>query len=56
MALLFVAGVMNILWIAALTVLVCLEKMLPARAGVSVAAGVFLALWGMCVLAGQASL
>jgi predicted metal-binding membrane protein len=32
MALLFVAGVMNILWIAALTLLVCLEKMLPARA------------------------
>src|SRR5205814_780408 len=32
MALLFVAGVMNIFWIAALTVLVCLEKMLPARA------------------------
>lgn len=49
MALLFVGGVMNLLWIAGLTVLVLLEKVVPrgelvARtAGVGLlAAGVFL--------------
>jgi len=50
MALLFVAGVMNILWIAALTLLVCLEKMLPARAHVNFAAGLLLCAWGAFVL------
>lgn len=50
MALLFVAGVMNILWIAALTLLVCLEKMLPARAPVSFATGIVLAGWGVFIL------
>jgi predicted metal-binding membrane protein len=50
MALLFVAGVMNILWIAALTLLVCLEKMLPARAGVSFATGLLLCGWGAFIL------
>jgi predicted metal-binding membrane protein len=51
MALLFVAGVMNILWIAALTLLVCLEKMLPPRARINVASGLLLAGWGLFVLA-----
>ena len=32
MALLFVGGVMNLLWIAALTLLVAAEKLLPRRA------------------------
>jgi len=50
MALLFVAGVMNILWIAALTLLVCSEKMLPARARVSFATGLLLCGWGAFVL------
>ena len=50
MALLFVAGVMNILWVAALTVLVCLEKILPARARVSFATGIVLAGWGVFIL------
>ncbi len=50
MALLFVAGVMNILWIAALTLLVCLEKMLPARARVSFVTGIVLAGWGVFIL------
>jgi predicted metal-binding membrane protein len=49
MALLFVTGVMNILWIAALTLLVCVEKMLPRRARFSVALGVVLALCGVFV-------
>jgi predicted metal-binding membrane protein len=52
MALLFVAGVMNILWIAALTLLVCSEKMLPARARINVVVGILLAIWGFSVLAG----
>ena len=50
MALLFVAGVMNILWIAALTLLVCMEKMLPPRTQVSMATGLLLAAWGVFVI------
>jgi predicted metal-binding membrane protein len=53
MALLFVAGVMNVLWIAVLTLLVLLEKILPARARVSAATGIVLALWGVGVLVNQ---
>jgi predicted metal-binding membrane protein len=56
MALLFVAGVMNILWIAALTLLVCLEKMLPPRARINVASGLLLAGWGVFVLAQRLTL
>jgi predicted metal-binding membrane protein len=51
MALLFVAGVMNILWIAVLTLFVCLEKMLPANARINAVIGVLLAIWGVAVLA-----
>lgn len=50
MALLFVLGVMNLLWIAALTTLVCVEKMLPARARISLATGLLLLAWGICLL------
>jgi predicted metal-binding membrane protein len=50
MALLFVAGVMNIFWVAALTALVFLEKILPAQARVSLASGVALAGWGLFIL------
>ena len=50
MALLFVAGVMNILWIAALTLLVCMEKLLPPRTQVSTATGLLLAAWGVFVI------
>ncbi len=50
MALLFVAGVMNIFWVLALTLLVCLEKILPARLRVSLVIGLLLAGWGLCVL------
>jgi predicted metal-binding membrane protein len=46
MALLFVLGVMNILWIAALTMLVALEKMLPRAKWLSAATGVLLVGWG----------
>jgi len=55
MALLFVAGVMNILWIAVLTLVVCPEKLLPPRARVSVAAGIVLAGWGLCLVIRQFS-
>jgi predicted metal-binding membrane protein len=51
MALLFVLGVMNVLWIAALTMLVALEKMLPRVTWLSSATGVLLVTWGAWVLA-----
>lgn len=50
MALLFVAGVMNILWVAALTLLVCLEKISPARLRMNLATGVLLVGWGLFIL------
>ncbi|HJT80171.1 MAG TPA: DUF2182 domain-containing protein [Chthoniobacterales bacterium] len=52
MALLFVLGVMNILWIAILTIIVGLEKMLPRVRWFSVASGCVLLAWGGWVLAG----
>jgi predicted metal-binding membrane protein len=45
MALLFVLAVMNLLWIAVLTILVGLEN-LPGRSYISRGTGVLLALWG----------
>jgi predicted metal-binding membrane protein len=51
MALLFVLGVMNILWIAVLTILVALEKMLPGAKWFSAVSGIALSCWGMWVLA-----
>lgn len=50
MGLLFVAGVMNILWIAALSLLVGLEKLLPRGAWLSSAIGVILTAWGAFVI------
>ena len=50
MALLFVGGVMNILWIAGLAVLVALEKLLPAGQRVSQVIGVLLIVAGAVVL------
>jgi predicted metal-binding membrane protein len=46
MGLLFVAGVMNILWIAALSLLVGLEKLVPRSFRLSAAIGVILTAWG----------
>ena len=51
MALLFFAGVMNILWVAALTLFVCLEKVLPARLRLSFVSGIVLAGCGVLILA-----
>ena len=56
MALLFVLGVMNILWIAALTIVVALEKMLPRAKWFSAASGIALVCWGVWVVAGGGGL
>jgi predicted metal-binding membrane protein len=50
MCLLFVLGVMNVLWIAALSIVVALEKILPRGKLLSTAFGVGLAAWGVWVL------
>lgn len=50
MALLFVLGVMNLLWIALLTILVGLEKILPRGRHFSHVIGLLLALWGCWLL------
>lgn len=47
MALLFVGGVMNLLWIAGLTLLVAGEKLLPRGAVIAQLAGVGLIGWGL---------
>ncbi|HET7876610.1 MAG TPA: DUF2182 domain-containing protein [Methylomirabilota bacterium] len=50
MALLFVAGVMNLLWIAALAVLVLVEKLVPAERLISWTSGALLLAWGAWIL------
>lgn len=50
MGLLFVGGVMNILWIAGLTIYVLLEKVVPLGRIVSRAAGAGLLAWGVWLL------
>ncbi|WP_313953287.1 DUF2182 domain-containing protein, partial [Accumulibacter sp.] len=55
MALLFVLGVMNVAWIAVLTVFVQLEKNWPTARWLSPAGGVLLLAWGV-VLLGRAGL
>ena len=47
MALLFVAGVMNVWWIAIITLFVLLEKAVPERLFVGKVAGVLLVAWGV---------
>jgi predicted metal-binding membrane protein len=51
MALLLVAGVMNLIWVAAIAGFVLLEKLAPAGRIISVLAGVVLLGWGAWVLA-----
>jgi predicted metal-binding membrane protein len=51
MALLFVAGVMNLLWVAAIAAFVLLEKIAPLGKVVSRLAGALLILWGTWLLA-----
>ena len=50
MVLLFVGGVMNVLWIAALSILVLLEKVLPVGRAIARAAGLALLLAGAWLL------
>ena len=51
MALLFVGGVMNLLWIAGLTVLVAAEKLLPKGNWIARIAGAAMIAWGLALLA-----
>lgn len=50
MALLFVGGVMNLAWVAALTLVVAAEKLLPGGAWIARVAGVLLIAWGLVLL------
>ena len=51
MALLFVGGIMNVLWIAGISILVLLEKIAPAGKMISRATGTILALAGVWLIA-----
>jgi len=51
MALLFVAGVMNMLWVAAITILVLLEKIAPQSWRLGPGVGAVLIAWGVSVIA-----
>jgi predicted metal-binding membrane protein len=50
MALLFVGGIMNLVWIAAIALLVLAEKLAPAGPAVSKVTGVVLLAWGVSTL------
>jgi predicted metal-binding membrane protein len=50
MALLFVGGVMNLAWIAALTLLVVAERSLPGGLWIARISGVLFILWGAAIL------
>jgi predicted metal-binding membrane protein len=52
MALLFVAGVMNLLWVATIAVIVLVEKVVPAGHWVSRAIGILVIIWGTAMIAG----
>jgi len=53
MGLLFLGGVMNLLWIAAITVFVLLEKVLPlGAAGGRIAGAAMIAVGGIALLQG----
>ena len=53
MALLFVAGVMNLLWVAAIAAFVLVEKVAPAAGRLGRIAGVLLVAWGGWTLAAR---
>jgi predicted metal-binding membrane protein len=54
MALLFVAGVMDLLWVAGIALLVLIEKSAPAGHWVGRATGLLLIGWGTWMLVGAA--
>ena len=51
MALLFVVGIMNVLWIAVLAIIVLLEKVAPQAHWFARVTGVVLVAWGAATLA-----
>ena len=53
MALLFVAGVMNLVWVATLSILVLLEKVTPFGSTLSRLMGVFFIAWGVWLVASR---
>jgi predicted metal-binding membrane protein len=53
MALLFVAGVMNMLWVAVITVLVLLEKVVPRGLWLGKFTGALFVAWGVWVILGS---
>jgi len=53
MALMFVLGVMNLLWMAALTALCLIEKIAPAGDRVGRAAGALFIGWGLWLMVGE---
>ncbi|MCP4363150.1 MAG: DUF2182 domain-containing protein [Chloroflexi bacterium] len=50
MALLFVAGVMNLLWMAVITAVVLIEKIMPQGVQFGKLAGLVLVIWGTAIL------
>ncbi len=50
MGLLFVLGIMNLIWIAALAAFVLLEKVAPAGQYVGMTAGILLIIWGVLLI------
>ena len=52
MALLFVGGVMNLIWIAGLTLLVAAEKLLPGGPWLAKIAGIAMIFWGASLIFG----
>jgi predicted metal-binding membrane protein len=52
MALLFVGGIMNLLWVVGLTLIVAVEKLAPRGQLIGRVAGVALVAWGLAKLAG----
>ena len=52
MALLFVAGVMNLLWVATIAGFVLLEKVIPSGEWVSKIAGIVMIVWGLGMIVG----
>lgn len=53
MALLFVAGVMNLLWVAFLSIIVLLEKVTPFGTAIGYGAGIVFAGWGIWLAVGM---
>ena len=50
MALLFVGGVMNLIWVASLTLLVAAEKLLPGGLWLARVAGIAMIVWGAVLI------